>query len=192
MKFICGCQSGSHRQEPVKALKWTLRRIPPWYCSYLDSRWTYHKTCSGSEKVPKGTSKSWLLVGMWIWSRLVLCWAGERGINDSWNQLAFSRAGKAAPWHIWRALPPAPSTAEALCMELWWSERWDKSCYLGTTMSFFPEVTDCFLGLHKLIALSYMQRQRTALWIPFNKLPCLNFLKPIPETHPKIMKKDFS
>lgn len=70
-------------------------------------------------------------VGMWIGSRLVLCWAGQRYINDSWSRLSFTRAGKASSLVHLKSSPSCPQhcrITETKSMEQGPSSRQEDKC----------------------------------------------------------------
>lgn len=70
-------------------------------------------------------------VGMWIWSRLVLCWAGQRDINDSWSRLSFTRARKAPSLAHLKSSPSCPQhcrSTETKSMEQGVNTRQEDKC----------------------------------------------------------------
>lgn len=70
-------------------------------------------------------------VGMWIGSRPVLCWAGQRDINDSWSQLSFTRDGKAPSLAHLKRSPSCPQhcrSTEIKSMEQGLSTRQEDKC----------------------------------------------------------------
>lgn len=105
-------------------------------------------------------------VGMWIWSRLVLGWAGQRDINDSWSRLSFTRARKAPSLAHLKSSPPAPSAAEALRQKAW-SREWTRdkriSVWFFGLYCILPRFGYGFLEPHQLISLRSMQLKRAAL-----------------------------